>query len=46
MEWGLMRGKSRPGEDTKYYDTLQVTLGNPVGTVRKTFAIRNRLDEI
>ena len=31
---------------SKYYDTLQVTLGSPVGTVRKTFAIRNRLDEI
>lgn len=30
----------------KYYDSLQATLGNPVGTVRKTFAIRNHLDEI
>jgi len=33
-------------ELAKYYDALQVTIGSHTGTVRKTFAIRYRLNEI
>jgi len=41
----VRRTRSR-SELAKYFDALQVTIGGPYSTVRKTFAIRERLSEI
>ena len=46
MEEVRTRRKNMNHNLAKYYESLQVTLGSATGTVRKTFAIRNRLDEI
>ena len=46
MEEVRIRRKHINHNLAKYYNSLQVTLGNTTGTVRKTFAIRNRLNEI